>query len=247
MSSINSPYLTESLTRGAAEAGAAAARRARRRGRRRWRRCACHLDGEVNRSSGSIRHPARLQSRPMASPHTTALTDAIHALVDASVAADTAAVRTALETVEHRVGDVPRRVSVPLDLTFTVFGRDSWTCRYCGGKTVAMPVLRALSSLYPDEFPHHPNWKAGQVHPAYLLISTSLDHRDPGTRGGRWRDPENLVTACWPCNRQGRLHARRDRLDDQDRRRGPKRLDRPHRALPGAVAGGRRAGSRVPP
>jgi 5-methylcytosine-specific restriction endonuclease McrA len=78
--------------------------------------------------------------------------------------------------------------------------RDSWTCRYCRARTIAPPILRFLSELYPDEFPYHPNWKAGQVHPAYLLLSTSLDHVDPGGRGGSWREPGNLVTACWPCN-----------------------------------------------
>ena len=61
-------------------------------------------------------------------------------------------------------------------------------------------MLRFLSEIYPDEFPFHKNWKAGQVHPAYLLISTSLDHVNPGGRGGGWLDEDNLVTACWPCN-----------------------------------------------
>lgn len=34
-----------------------------------------------------------------------------------------------------------------------------------------------LSEVYPDELPYHPYWKAGQFHPAYLLLSTSLDQR----------------------------------------------------------------------
>jgi 5-methylcytosine-specific restriction endonuclease McrA len=136
----------------------------------------------------------------MASSHTTRLTAAVQKLVDATMAADADAKRRALAAVEHRVRELPRRASVPLATTFAVFRRDSWTCRYCGGKTIPIFVLRVLSSLYPDTFPHHPNWKAGQVHPAYLLISTSLDHRDPGARGGGWTDPDNLVTACWPCN-----------------------------------------------
>ncbi|MDP8908131.1 MAG: HNH endonuclease [Chloroflexota bacterium] len=84
--------------------------------------------------------------------------------------------------------------------SLTVFRRDRWTCRYCGGRTIAPPVLRALSSLYPDEFPYHPNWKAGQVHPGYLLLSTTLDHVNPGSRGGSWGELHNLVAACWPCN-----------------------------------------------
>jgi hypothetical protein len=78
--------------------------------------------------------------------------------------------------------------------------RDSWTCRYCRSRTIAPPVFRFLSEIYPDAFPYHPNWNAGQVHPAYLLVSTSLDHVAPGGRGGNWLDEGNLVTACWPCN-----------------------------------------------
>lgn len=136
----------------------------------------------------------------MASSHTTRLAAAVQALVDATVAVDADAKQGALAAVAHQVQEVPRRASVPVATTFTVFRRDSWTCRYCGGETVALPVLRVLSSLYPDAFPYHPNWKAGQVHPAYLLISTSLDHVMPGGRGGSWSDPANLVTSCWPCN-----------------------------------------------
>lgn len=89
---------------------------------------------------------------------------------------------------------------MPLAAKLAVHRRDSWTCRYCRARTIAPPVLRFLSEIYPDEFPYHPNWKAGQVHAAYLLVSTSLDHVDPGGRGGSWLDEDNLVTACWPCN-----------------------------------------------
>jgi hypothetical protein len=136
----------------------------------------------------------------MASPHTAQLTAAVKALADASVSANPQAAEAALAAVEHRVSDIEPRRGVPLAATVAVFGRDCWTCRYCGGKTLAPPVLRALSGLYPERFPYHPNWKAGQVHPAYLLLSTSLDHVNPGGRGGGWSDAENLVTACWPCN-----------------------------------------------
>jgi 5-methylcytosine-specific restriction endonuclease McrA len=89
--------------------------------------------------------------------------------------------------------------------------RDCWTCRYCRARTVAPPVLRFLSEIYPEEFPYHPHWKAGQTHPAYLLVSTSLDHVAPGGRGGSWRDEANLVTACWPCN-TGKADLRLDEL-----------------------------------
>lgn len=136
----------------------------------------------------------------MASPHTDLLTRSIATLVEASVGGDSQAARAALIDIEHRIRDVERRAGVPLATSATVFVRDCWTCRYCAAKTIAPPVLRVLSRLHPQEFPYHPNWKAGQVHPAYLLTSTSLDHVMPGARGGEWRDLDNLVTSCWPCN-----------------------------------------------
>ncbi len=136
----------------------------------------------------------------MASPHTTRVAEAVKALAEATIAANAAAVEEALSVVEHRIMDIEPRRALPLLETVAVFQRDCWTCRYCGGQTIAPPVLRVLSRMYPDRFPYHPNWKAGQVHPAYLLVSTSLDHVRPGGRGGSWSERDNLVAACWPCN-----------------------------------------------
>lgn len=136
----------------------------------------------------------------MSSRHTTRLGDAVSALVEASLGGDLSAIEHALSAVEQRIVDLEPRRGVPFAEMVAVFERDSWTCRYCGGHTIAPPVLRALSSLHPDRFPFHSNWKAGQVHPAYLLLSTSLDHVQPGGRGGAWSDRDNLVAACWPCN-----------------------------------------------
>ncbi len=136
----------------------------------------------------------------MASPHRTQLAEAVKALAEASVIADPSAVEAALAAVEYRIVDIEPRRGVPFADTVAVFQRDCWTCRYCGGQTIAPPVLRVLSRLHPERFPYHLNWKAGQVHPAYLLLSTSLDHVHPGSRGGSWSERDNLVAACWPCN-----------------------------------------------
>lgn len=136
----------------------------------------------------------------MASPHTARLAEAVNALVDGSVATNPSAVEEALSAIEHRIVDVEPRRGVSFAEMVAVFRRDCWTCRYCGSHTIAPPVLRVLSHMYPDRFPYHPNWKAGQVHPAYLLLSTSLDHVQPGGRGGSWSRWDNLVAACWPCN-----------------------------------------------
>ena len=80
-----------------------------------------------------------------------------------------------------------------------VFERDSYTCRYCGQKTIAPPVLRVVSKAYPTLFRFHPNWKASETDAAYLVLSTSADHIVPITREGI-DEPANLVTACWRCN-----------------------------------------------
>lgn len=138
--------------------------------------------------------------RRAASPSAERLVSALGELVGATLADKPATADEILSAVGQRRIDVERRRPVPIAAKLAIHRRDSWTCRYCHARTIAPPVLRFLSEIYPEEFPYHPNWRAGQVHPAYLLVSTSLDHVDPGGRGGSWLDQENLVTACWPCN-----------------------------------------------
>jgi hypothetical protein len=60
-----------------------------------------------------------------------------------------------------------------------------------------MPLLGAI---FPEHFPYHSNWKAGQTHPAVTACTAVIDHVVPGALGGAWLDDGNLVTACWPCN-----------------------------------------------
>jgi hypothetical protein len=59
-------------------------------------------------------------------------------------------------------------------------------------------VLELLSAI--EVFPYHPNWKAGQTHPAFASRAAMVDHVVPGSTGGAWLDEANLVTACNPCN-----------------------------------------------
>lgn len=145
------------------------------------------------------------------SPTAERVASALGELVAATLTNDTARAASVLAAVGQRRIDVERRRSVPTRMRVAIHRRDCWTCRYCGTRTVAPPVLRFLSELYPDEFPYHPNWRAGQVHPAYLLVSTSLDHMHPGGRGGDWLGEDNLVTACWPCN-TGKADLRLDEI-----------------------------------
>jgi len=66
-----------------------------------------------------------------------------------------------------------------------------------------MPLLGVI---FPKHFPYHPNWKAGQTHPAVAAYSSVVDHEVAGSLGGAWLEESNLATACWPCNaRKGDL------------------------------------------
>jgi 5-methylcytosine-specific restriction endonuclease McrA len=80
-----------------------------------------------------------------------------------------------------------------------VFRRDRFTCRYCGKRTIFIPVLRILSSLYPDKVPFHPHWRWNATHPAYWTHGASCDHLVPVSRGGG-SVHANLITACYQCN-----------------------------------------------
>jgi hypothetical protein len=62
--------------------------------------------------------------------------------------------------------------------------------------------MRLVSTLYPDQFPHHPYWKADSTHPAFVSRSATLDHVQSIADGGDPVDVSNLVTACWTCNRR---------------------------------------------
>jgi hypothetical protein len=65
-----------------------------------------------------------------------------------------------------------------------IFLRDGFIDRYSGGKMVFPPVLRLLSSLMPDEFPFHKNWKMSECHLAYWQLLPTVDHIIPVSRGG---------------------------------------------------------------
>ena len=83
-----------------------------------------------------------------------------------------------------------------------IYARDHYQCRYCGERVVLIAVMRLVSRLYPRQFPYHPNWKADSTHPAFVSRSATLDHVKPIAGGGDPVAPDNLVTACWNCNRR---------------------------------------------
>jgi 5-methylcytosine-specific restriction endonuclease McrA len=91
------------------------------------------------------------------------------------------------------------RRSLPRSLQVRVFMRDKFYCRYCGTRTVFLGALQLLSTVYPQDFPCHPNWKRSATHPAFLELAASCDHVKPIARGGS-DEEANLVTTCSKCN-----------------------------------------------
>ena len=79
-----------------------------------------------------------------------------------------------------------------------VFKRDGYHCRYCTRRVIPKEVLEAFSKVVGvDAF-----CTTGtdlQRHGAALAFRAIADHVVPWSFGGR-TDPDNLVTACWPCN-----------------------------------------------
>lgn len=64
------------------------------------------------------------------------------------------------------------------------FVRDGFVDRYSGARLIFPGTLRLLSTVMPDEFPTHPNWKTSECHEAYWELSATIDHVVPVARGG---------------------------------------------------------------
>ncbi len=105
-----------------------------------------------------------------------------------------------LGPIAYRLRELPPRPTLSLAQRLSIYQRDGWLCRYCGGETILTQVMALLGSLFPDLFRYHPNWKTGATHPAIISRSASVDHLYPGSLGGSWTEPDNLATACWLCN-----------------------------------------------
>ncbi|HET7590169.1 MAG TPA: HNH endonuclease [Solirubrobacterales bacterium] len=135
-------------------------------------------------------------TRPQTDNYAEELRDVIAALI--SNGRDAAAEKIAPIAYPRREVAVRSEPSEPL--IAATYERDHFHCRYCGCRVIPTQVMRLLSEVFPEEFPYHPNWKGGQTHPAIASRSATLDHVVPWSLGGT-NDPENLVCACWICNR----------------------------------------------
>lgn len=73
------------------------------------------------------------------------------------------------------------------------FARDGFVDRYSGARLVFPGTLRLLSTVLPEEFPVHANWKMSECHAAYWELFPTIDHVVPVARGGS-DDASNWVT-----------------------------------------------------
>ena len=108
----------------------------------------------------------------------------------------------AASIIDRLQADLPRTASdpsVPPMLQVAIWRRDRFTCRYCGGRTIPPPVLRAISLRWPELVPGNRTARADAVPPPYLAQAATIDHVRPSSHGGSTTE-ENLVTACWLCN-----------------------------------------------
>jgi 5-methylcytosine-specific restriction endonuclease McrA len=134
--------------------------------------------------------------RPQSDTYPEVLDRTLRAVVSSGVSAG----RAILAEIAYLPRDVAPRPPVDAKRQGAIFLRDRFYCRYCNGKTILTSVMELVGTLYPEIFPYHGHWKGGLTHPAFLTRSAIVDHVEPGAWGGGWDDPDNLVTACWPCN-----------------------------------------------
>lgn len=87
----------------------------------------------------------------------------------------------------------------PLARQAAIFARDRYSCRYCGTRTILIPVMYTISALYGSIFKAHRHWRRDETDIAYWTYATSLEHIVPTQHGGT-NEVTNLATACWRCN-----------------------------------------------
>jgi hypothetical protein len=75
--------------------------------------------------------------------------------------------------------------------------RDEGRCRYCGISVHLRGDLRRVSALAGDDLFAMGSTNRARAG-AMMIARATADHVLPVTQGGR-TTPDNLVTACWPC------------------------------------------------
>jgi hypothetical protein len=105
--------------------------------------------------------------------------------------------------------------------TAAIFARDGWRCRFCGVRVVLPAARDIMRKRYSDAI----SWggPAKTLHAAFFALTATVDHVLPHAAGGN-NEPDNLVTACWPCN-FGRMQYLLEEMGLMDPRRRPPVVD----------------------
>jgi 5-methylcytosine-specific restriction endonuclease McrA len=94
--------------------------------------------------------------------------------------------------------DLRDPVRSPAKLQKQVFERDSYHCRYCGGKLISQEFLKTFIKRL-----NSPLFSRGETnlntHGIIHLTWPVADHVIPWNKGGR-TSLDNLVSSCAPCN-----------------------------------------------
>jgi HNH endonuclease len=136
----------------------------------------------------------------MVRPQTDDYPDELERVIKALLEEGREAAEQLMEPISYPRREVARRADPSETVIASVYRRDHFHCRYCGCQVLPTQVMRLISELFSEEFPYHPNWKGGETHPAIPSRSATLDHVLPWSAGGG-NDTDNLVCACWICNR----------------------------------------------
>jgi hypothetical protein len=97
------------------------------------------------------------------------------------------------------IKDRPKQKNLPLALQLEVFRRDRFTCRFCGRKTVFLPVMLLLSMKFPYSLAYRQENDQEECHLSFMRDSPSCDFLQPPAKGGK-KEKANLLTVCYTCH-----------------------------------------------
>ncbi len=92
------------------------------------------------------------------------------------------------------------REPIPKATQLQVWYRDGWHCRYCCEPIFFSPTLKLLESLSPGHGYYDRHGKRGVMVSLFENHCACCDHVRPVASGGL-TIMENLVSACFQCNR----------------------------------------------
>lgn len=78
----------------------------------------------------------------------------------------------------------------------SILERDGWRCRWCTTPIIIPVANNRMTRELPDLYPR--GTKNVEIHGLIMCSQGSIDHVIVHSLGGT-NDPDNLVTACWPC------------------------------------------------